>query len=63
MTGMISKGEDLLQASFFTNYSRYTVEYKRYYVALSDMLAVAGFEYICKTGRFVAFQILPFGCC
>ncbi|XP_071148422.1 alsin-like isoform X3 [Mytilus edulis] len=50
MTGMISKGEDLLQTSFFTNYSRYTVEYKRYYVALSDMLAVAGFEYICKTG-------------
>lgn len=50
LTRMISTGEDLLQSSFFTNYSRYTVEFKRYYTALSDMLAVAGFEYICKTG-------------
>lgn len=50
MTRMISVGEDLLQSSFITNYSRYTVEFKRYYTALSDMLAVAGFEYICKTG-------------
>jgi hypothetical protein len=53
LTRMISTGEDLLQSSFITNYSRYTVEFKRYYTALSDMLAVAGFEYICKAGRYV----------
>jgi hypothetical protein len=34
-------------------HNNYIVEFKRYYTALSDMLAVAGFEYICKAGRYV----------
>ncbi|KAJ8319767.1 hypothetical protein KUTeg_001354 [Tegillarca granosa] len=49
-TRKVWHGDSILQTSFFCSYSKYTDEFKKYSIALGDMIAINGFDYLTKVG-------------
>ncbi|XP_021370845.1 alsin-like isoform X2 [Mizuhopecten yessoensis] len=50
MNRMVGDGENVLKASFFSNYGNLADYIKRYMIAFGDMLGISGFEYCGKMG-------------
>ena len=52
MSDILREGDSILICSLLTRYDDYVLEFKTYSRAYEDMVAVGGFEYCTKAGRY-----------
>ena len=53
MSRAIREGEDFLGCQFFTDSGSYVEEFKQYLVCYTDLIAITGFSFIAKSGRYL----------
>lgn len=51
LTNRIRSMDNFLEANFFVRCEEIISEFKVFSISFADMLAIGGFDYLCKTGK------------
>lgn len=57
LTEVVREDQRVMSATFLRSYTHFTEEFRRYSRFFADFLAIGGFEYSARTGRYA--HLLP----